>query len=126
LKRLVTAIVLVLATPAFADEQSWPNAVTADPKHYTVEFENDELRIVRVKYGPGETSVMHSHDASCGTFITNGAMRMQTPDGASRMVPAYAPGSVHCNDAEVHLPKNVGDTPMELILIEMKGRETAK
>ena len=30
------------------------DAVIADPKHYTVEFENDKVRIIRIKYGPGE------------------------------------------------------------------------
>jgi quercetin dioxygenase-like cupin family protein len=126
MRRLIGSITLVLLVPlAFADQPALPNAVTADPTHYTVEFENDVLRIVRVKYGPGEASVMHSHDASCGIYLANGAMRMELPDGTSRAAPAYAPGTVHCNDAEVHLPSNGGDTAMELVLIEMKGRKTA-
>lgn len=31
-----------------------PDAVAADPKHYSVSFENDVARFVRVRYGPGE------------------------------------------------------------------------
>ena len=127
MKRLVVPIVLLLPIQfALADQQVLPNAVTADPTHYTVEFENDALRIVRVKYGPGESSKMHLHDASCGIYLANGAMRMELPDGTSRAAPVYAPGTLHCNDAETHLPKNVGDTTVELVLIEMKGRKTAK
>jgi hypothetical protein len=30
--------------------------VKVDPKHYKVEFENDRVRVVRIKYGPGEKS----------------------------------------------------------------------
>jgi len=37
-----------------------------DPKHYKVEFENDRVRVVRIKYKPGEKSVMHSHPESIG------------------------------------------------------------
>ena len=37
------------------------DAVKVDPKHYTVMSENDKVRIVKVHYGPGEKSVMHSH-----------------------------------------------------------------
>jgi hypothetical protein len=37
------------------------DAVKVDPKHYTVVSENDQVRIVKVHYGPGEKSVMHSH-----------------------------------------------------------------
>ena len=35
--------------------------VKVDPKHYVVEFENDRVRVVRIKYKAGEKSVMHSH-----------------------------------------------------------------
>ena len=34
--------------PASAD---YPDAVTADPDHYAVEFENDEERLLRIAYG---------------------------------------------------------------------------
>ena len=34
--------------------------VKADSKHYTVEFENDKVRVVRIRYGTREKSVMHS------------------------------------------------------------------
>src|SRR4051794_497938 len=35
--------------------------VKVDPKHYHVEFENDQVRVVRVKIGPGQTAPMHEH-----------------------------------------------------------------
>jgi hypothetical protein len=34
--------------------------VKVDPKHYKVEFENERVRVLRIKYGAGEKSVMHS------------------------------------------------------------------
>jgi quercetin dioxygenase-like cupin family protein len=117
-------ILLVPFQYAMADSHI-PNAVTADPKHYTVEFENDVIRVVRIKYGPGEVSAMHSHDASCAIFLSDGNMRMELPDGSSSEPPLSAMGTVNCSDAEAHLPSNVGDTPVELILVEMKGRKTA-
>jgi hypothetical protein len=33
--------------------------VKVDPKHYKVEFENDRVRVLRIRYGAGEKSVMH-------------------------------------------------------------------
>jgi hypothetical protein len=69
---------------------------------------------------------MHSHDANCAVFLIDGDMRMELPDGSSSVVPANAMGTVECGDAEAHLPSNVGDTAVELVLIEMKGRKTAK
>jgi quercetin dioxygenase-like cupin family protein len=127
MKRIITLIALILPIHmASADHHAIPNAVKADPKHYTVEFENDTIRVVRIKYGPGETSTMHSHDANCAIFLADGEMKMELPDGSSSLAPASATGVVNCGDAEVHLPTNVGDTNVELILVEMKGQKTAK
>ena len=44
---------------------SYPDAPTADPKHYSVSFENDVARFIRVRYGPGEKSPMHRHLPGC-------------------------------------------------------------
>ena len=126
MKKLTATIVLSLSAPLATADHHIPNAVTADPKHYTVEFENDVIRIVRIKYGPGETSTMHSHDANCAIFLNDGNMRMELPDGSSTAVPPSPMGTVQCSDAEAHLPTNLGDTPVELVLVEMKGRKTAK
>ena len=45
--------------------------VQVDSDHYTVELENDDVRVLRIKYGPGEKSVLHGHPASIGIALTN-------------------------------------------------------
>ena len=35
-------------------------------------------------------------------------------------------GEVQMTPAGLHLPENVGDKPMELILVELKGKPAAK
>ncbi len=42
-----------------------------DAAHYKVEFENDQVRVLRVIYGPLEKSVMHEHPASIGVYLTD-------------------------------------------------------
>ncbi len=37
------------------------DAVSAVPDKYKALFENERVRIVETLYGPGETSIMHSH-----------------------------------------------------------------
>ena len=125
MKHIIATIVLLLPVQMALADHHIPNAVTADPEHYTVEFENDTIRIVRIKYGPGEASIMHSHDANCAVFLNDGEMRMELPDGSSSVAPANPMGMVDCTDADAHLPTNIGDTAVELVLIEMKGRKTA-
>src|SRR5450631_3067345 len=55
--------------------------VRVDPKHYAVEFETDKVRVLRIKHGPGEKSVMHGHPAMVGVFLTDGKVRFAYPNG---------------------------------------------
>src|SRR5712692_1718191 len=51
-------------------EDSSSRPVKVDSKHYTVEFENDQVRVLRIKYGARDKSVMHSHPNGVGVFLT--------------------------------------------------------
>jgi quercetin dioxygenase-like cupin family protein len=95
--------------------------VKVDPGHYTVEVENDRVRVLRIKYGPHEKSVMHGHPALVGVMLTDGQFRFTYPDGKSEEISAKA-GQVLYFDAFEHLPENLGDTPFEVIAVELKGK----
>jgi hypothetical protein len=100
---------------------SFPDAVTADPKHYSVSFENDVARILRVKYGPGEKSVMHRHLPGCVIFLTDQTFNFTIPDGTTE--PASVPaGALGCGDGNIHLPENIA-AEAEFIMVEFKDRE---
>lgn len=100
-----------------------PDAVTADPDHYSVEWENDVARLLRIRYGAGETSVMHNHPANCAIFLGDMPTTFELPDGEVVEVAETALGQVQCTDAEAHLPTNVGEEAGEVVLLELKGRE---
>lgn len=55
--------------------------VTVDPKLFKVEFENDQLRVLRYKAGPHEASAMYEHPGSVGGFVTDGDTKFTLPDG---------------------------------------------
>jgi hypothetical protein len=100
---------------------TFPDAVTADPKHYSVSFENDVARFLRVKYNPGEKSVMHRHLPGCVIFLTDQTFNFTIPDGTTE--PASVPaGALGCSDGNVHLPENIGKEPAEFIMVEFKDR----
>ncbi len=102
---------------------AFPDAVTADPKHYSVSFENDVARFLRVKYGPGEKSVMHRHLPGCVIFLTDQTFNFTIPDGSTE--PAEVPaGALGCSDGNVHLPENIGKEAAEFIMVEFKDRST--
>jgi len=95
------------------------DAVKADPQHYTVEFENDRVRIIRIKYGPGEKSVMHTHGPHVAITLTENATRMTLADGTSEETTTES-GAANWSDATEHLPENLSDDPLEVILVELK------
>ncbi len=99
--------------------------VKVDKKHYKVEFENDQVRVLRIQYGPGEKSVMHEHPDSVAVFLTDQKSKFTYPDGKSEEVTAKA-GDVKWNPAFKHDPESLSDKPFELILVELKGKAEKK
>ena len=93
--------------------------VKVDPKHYKVEFENANVRVLRISYEAGEKSVMHSHPNSVAVYLTNATSRMTAPDGKSQDITVKA-NTTEWTPAGSHLPQNVGGKPLQLILVELK------
>ena len=117
-KKIIVGILFVTAT-LLLTEVFAENAVVADPDHYTVEFENDRVRIIRVKYGPGEKSVMHTHGPNVSILLSDGFIHMTFPDGTSEDIPSEVGVAVWA-DAEEHLPENLSDEPLEVVIVELK------
>jgi quercetin dioxygenase-like cupin family protein len=94
--------------------------VKVDPKHYKVESENAQVRILRIHYGPHEKSVMHAHPDAVVIYLTDGTTRMHTPDGKSQDNQGKA-GDALFTPAGKHLPENIGDKDFNAILVELKS-----
>ena len=95
------------------------DASKIDPKHYKVEVDNDKVRILRISYGPGEESVMHTHPEGVAVFLTDHKAKMKTGDGESFEMGGKK-GDVMWLEKAKHQPSNIGDKPFELIQIELK------
>jgi len=118
-------LVLVLFVLSFSGAVYAQDAVKVDSKHYTVEFENDQVRVLRIKYGPGEKSVMHQHPNAVAIFMTDSNAKFSFPTGEPQTTPSKA-GEVRWTPAVTHLPENIGDKPFEVILVELKSKQVAK
>jgi len=120
---MLALVLCVSATTSTAQTgaQRLPDAVTADSKHYTVEFENDIVRVLRVKLGAGESTPRHQHAAYCAIEISDSSLR--EPGG---QVSNSKAGQVFCGDATSHSPTNVGNALAESIVVEFKGRQKAR
>ncbi|MGH9971606.1 MAG: cupin domain-containing protein [Pyrinomonadaceae bacterium] len=99
--------------------------VKVDSQHYTVEFENSQVRVLRIKVGPHEKSVMHRHPNAVAIFLTDANGKFSFPKGEPQEISSKA-GEVRWTPAIVHLPENTSDQPFEVILVELKVRKVAK
>lgn len=117
--RRVIWIVAGVAGMMFMEGIRAQDPVLADSKHYRVEFENDQVRVLRARYGPGEKSVMHAHPNALAVFLTDAHVKFTFADGKSQETTNKA-GTVMWTPATVHLPENVGDQPLEVIVLELK------
>lgn len=120
---VIAAAVSGLAVGAMAQSasQKLPDAVTADPKHYTVEFENDIVRVLRVRLGAGESAPSHAHAAYCAIELSDSSLRE-----ANGPVSESKAGQVFCGDATSHGPRNVGKALAESVVVEFKNRQRAR
>ena len=106
--------VLAVAVPALAQDP-----VKVDSKHYKVEFENSQVRVLRIKYGPHEKSVMHRHPSSVAIFVTDANGKFTFPNGKTQDFSTKA-GATQWSPAGLHLPENTSDQPFEVLLVELK------
>lgn len=101
------------------------DAVKVDAKHYKVEFENDQVRVLRITYGPHEKSAMHSHPAGVVVFLNDAHAKFTMLDGKTQDVVAKA-GTVQWSEPTTHLPENLGDKGFEVIQVELKTKPAPK
>ena len=123
-KITLMALFLILISTFMSSCKSSTNenildAAKLDPKHYKVEFENDKVRVLRIKYGPGEKSVMHDHSEGVVVILNDQKAKFTQPNGESFTASPKA-GTVFWSKATRHLPENIGSDTTEVIQIELK------
>jgi hypothetical protein len=102
-----------------------PGATALDPvkvisKRYSVEFENDQVRVVRVKAGPKETLPLHEHIVNrVSVLLTDQDFRITSADGTVQN-PKRKAGEVAWGTPAKHTEENLSDKPFETIMVELK------
>ena len=121
MKKIIIIVAVFFAVIFFAGSGFAQDAAKVDPKHYKVEFENEEVRVLRITYGPGEKSVMHFHPEGMAIFLTDGEGKFSFPDGTSAET-TFKAGDFNWLPAQTHQPENTGKESFEVIQIEMKTK----
>src|ERR1700752_3574601 len=115
MRRLLLLIALgVVAAPVLAQD-----LLPADPKHVKVDFENAQVRVLRITLGPHERVPMHEHPASVTVWLTDSHTRSSIPDGKVQER-TFKAGEVAWATASTHMDENLSDQPLEGVWMEIK------
>jgi quercetin dioxygenase-like cupin family protein len=91
-----------------------------DPKHYKLEFENDQVRVFRVRFGPHEAAPMHEHQLNrIMVYLTDAKVQVTYADGRVELIPRKA-GDIAQGGASKHKEQNTTDQPVEVLVTELK------
>ncbi len=113
---MALSVICMFASAAFAQD-----VVKIDPKEYKVEFENDQVRIVRVKRAPHSKVAMHEHPDYVVVYLTDIHQKVTATDGTVTEATRKA-GEVVFNKGLKHAEESLLDQPVEVILVELKTK----
>jgi hypothetical protein len=102
-----------------AQAQSAPDASTS-----RVEFENEQIRIVRGTVGAHQKTPVHGHPSRLGVTLTRNDIRTTLPDGTSRSSTRGA-HEYFWSEPVTHQVENLSDAPLQNIEIELKRASSA-
>ena len=92
-----------------------------DPQVYKLEFENSQVRVIRVKMGPRQSVPMHEHILnSVVFFLTDANLRETSPEGKA-VVAQHKAGDFSWNGPSKHKGENLNDQPFEALVVEVKN-----
>ena len=109
-----------------------PDVLIAAPNEYKLEFENEFVRVSRVKFPAHGMVPMHVHPSPGGVILalTDQDARLTAPDGSTREVHykagqvrwAVSTPQVDATTQSAHSEENLSDKAFELVRIDPKVR----
>ena len=109
---------LILAVCIAAAQAQDPAVVNA--KTIKVRFENDRMRVLEANLPPGVKEQVHSHPAYVIYVLEGGRYRNYASDGKVTEGELKT-GEVVFREPLTHAAENIGDKPLHMILVELKG-----
>jgi quercetin dioxygenase-like cupin family protein len=98
------------------------DAVTVDPEHHKVEFENEQVRVVRMVYPPGYRTPMHGHLPGVTVILSGTKVHTWNKDGSEADAENAAGDASWSDGTTVHANQVTGVRPLELVRVEIKKK----
>lgn len=102
-----------------AEQAQEMDAMQAASNVYTRLMENDKVRVLKVVFKPGDKAAMHHHPDHVVYVVKGGKLTLTFPSGEPQSLDLGAGQAVFL-DAQSHEATNVGNTEVELVVVEIK------
>jgi quercetin dioxygenase-like cupin family protein len=122
LKTAAAAALCTLTRVAPAASDGDPCVTDGDKYH--VVLDNEHVRVLRYHDVPGEKTHPHRHPQFVMVAMSSFRRKLTFPDGTTK-IREFKAGEVAYMPAQTHSGENIGDTPTDGLLIELKGGETS-
>lgn len=100
--------------------ESIPDVLDVANSGYTLLFENERLRVMKMQLKPGQVSPMHNHPNDHMVYILNDAkLKLYLPDGDSAEYKLKS-GKILWIEAGSHETENIGSSVASNIVTEVK------
>ena len=118
-------VLAMLATLGLTNEALAQDAATSDPRSFRVVLDNERVRVLEYKSGPGFSVCgqgVHYHPERVTVTLTDAKVKITNTEGKSvvRDLPA---GQVFFAPAETHSTENVGGSGTRFYIIELKSKD---
>jgi hypothetical protein len=98
---------------------------STDPDKYKVIFENERVRVLEYRDEPGQATKPHGHPDSVMYTLSSFDRRLVAENGESRDV-TLAAGEVRWLAAQTHSGENIGQTPTNVLFVELKDERPSE
>jgi hypothetical protein len=112
------------------NDREWPeelDALIAAPRHHTLLFENEFVRVLDARIAPGETVPPHTHRWPSSLYILNWSDFVRRDGDGNTLVDSRTMGKSFDGKAlwsgplALHTLENVGEREFRSISVEVKG-----
>ena len=118
----IVAVAIMVAFPVFAQD-----AITTLPQNYTLQFQNEWVKVTRVNYPPHAKLAAHAHTTLASAYIylnDSGPVAFRHVGGGNTVAtrPATIAGAVRLFRGidEVHEVENLSALPSQFLRVEFK------
>ncbi|WP_316752630.1 cupin domain-containing protein [Pedobacter gandavensis] len=123
IKMISMSLLLGLFLTLSANVRAQDPMKVAPNAYKKVLLENDQVRVMQVEIAPNDTVPWHSHPDHIIYAVTDGKLEI-TDKGKAPVIAEFKAGDAMYMMATTHMGRNLGDSPVKLIVTELKTAKT--